>query len=93
VSEVGSIYRNIGLKSEFGGHRSTDMDVQQMLERLLAVKEETKADMRKMMAEMGAMMDATLAETEAIKAETEAIRARTKALLDRRTEANPIAVQ
>jgi hypothetical protein len=91
VSEVGLIYRNIGLKSEFGSHRSTDMDVQEMLERLLADKEETKADMRQMMAEMGAMMDAHQARMEAItragreerraesKAWREKIEARTKA--------------
>jgi hypothetical protein len=35
VSEVGFIYRNIGLKIEFGSHRSTDIEVEQMFARLL----------------------------------------------------------
>jgi hypothetical protein len=72
------------------------MDVQQILERLLADKEETKADMRQMMADMKAdreerkaWREKIEARTKATLAETEAIRARAKALRDERTEANP----
>jgi inhibitor of KinA sporulation pathway (predicted exonuclease) len=47
VSEVGLIYRNIGLKIEFCGHRYTEMEVEQMFARLL---NEMKANREKMEA-------------------------------------------
>jgi hypothetical protein len=51
-SEVGLIDRNIGLKISLSSHRSTDMDVQQMLERLLAGQEQSKTDQVKAEANM-----------------------------------------